>query len=199
MITIVSGLPRSGTSLMMRMLYAGGMAVVADDKRVFFETKLVNTLPKRTDWLYNLDDCAVKILFPFIRYVPTDIPIRLIWMDRDLTEQAKSQKKILRKIGEEVPKNYVSKARKANKRLIKNLIAIFRESGNILLLRISFEDAVRSPRVVSEQLSLLIKTLDVNKMAKCAVKRSPKNYPGMMEIKEYMKPGEVLKFHMVTT
>ena len=176
MITIVSGFPRTGTSLMMRMLYEGGMEVFSDRQKTFFETKLVLEMPKYTDWLFQLPDCAVKILYPFIQFVP-DITHRIIWMDRNLREQARSQRKIFKKIGEPVQKGYVGIASKVNKKIISDLVGSFR----VPFIRVSFEDILRSPVTIADKINEFCGPLDVKKMSECVVKRSPKNFNGFLE------------------
>jgi len=170
------------------MLSDGGMEVFADRKKVFFETKLVLDMPKQTDWLYKLPGCAVKILYPFIQYVP-DVMHRIIWMDRNLREQARSQRKVLRKICEPVQKGYVGIASKANKIIIGNLVGGFK----VPFIRIRFEDVLRAPDLIAERLNEFCGPLDIDKMTGCVVERSPKNYNGMLE----ERYGESLKFNLV--
>src|SRR5574340_1442392 len=82
-ITIVSGLPRSGTSMMMKMLAAGGMTVLEDNIRTadldnpkgYFEFERVKNLPDGdTGWLNDAVGKVVKIVAFFIPYLPNTYP-----------------------------------------------------------------------------------------------------------------------------
>ena len=68
MIAIVSGLPRSGTSLMMQMLAAGGMPVLSDGERQadtdnpkgYFEWERIKRLPKDPACIVEAEGKVVK-------------------------------------------------------------------------------------------------------------------------------------------
>ena len=101
-IIIVSGVPRSGTSLMMQMLKAGGIEILSDDKRVadinnpegYFEYDKVNYLPEETEWLKEARGKAVKILYHKLIYLPGDYEYKVILMRRDNEEINLSQNKM---------------------------------------------------------------------------------------------------------
>jgi len=96
-ITVVSGLPRSGTSLMMKMLHAGGMPVYMDDHQaVLLETHRAEQLRNGdTEWLADCEGKAVKILEPHKNPPPEGYEYRFIWMRRSWKEIARSQVKVL--------------------------------------------------------------------------------------------------------
>ncbi|MFO1003217.1 MAG: hypothetical protein U0936_23025 [Planctomycetaceae bacterium] len=70
MITVVSGLPRSGTSLAMQMLAAGGLPVLGDEHRPadednprgYLEDARVKSLERDATWLAEAEGKAVKII-----------------------------------------------------------------------------------------------------------------------------------------
>jgi hypothetical protein len=109
-IVIVSGLPRSGTSMMMKMLRAGGMPLVVDEVRVadesnpegYFELEQVKTLDKTEHhpWLRACRGGAVKIISFLLPHLPDDLNYRVIFMQRDLREVIASQERMLRQRGE---------------------------------------------------------------------------------------------------
>jgi hypothetical protein len=70
-ITVVAGIPRSGTSMMMRMLHAGGMPIFAGNL-LSYETDMVQKLPHRWQWLKACEGKVVKILDPHV-YVPLGV------------------------------------------------------------------------------------------------------------------------------
>lgn len=106
-ITVVSGLPRSGTSLMMQMLHVGGMPVLSDHVRSadddnpqgYFEFEAVKRLKTDRSWLDQAPGKAVKIIHMLLMDLPTDRPYRLIMMNRDLDEVVRSQTKMLGRSG----------------------------------------------------------------------------------------------------
>lgn len=102
-ITIVSGVPRSGTSLMMRMLEAGGIPALTDNIRQpdahnphgYFEYEPVKRLATDSTWMKNARGKAVKIIYPLLRHLPPGFEYRVIFMDRDLAEVFDSQREML--------------------------------------------------------------------------------------------------------
>jgi predicted AlkP superfamily phosphohydrolase/phosphomutase/tetratricopeptide (TPR) repeat protein len=102
-ITVVSGLPRSGTSLMMQMLAVAGMPIVSDSTRSpddsnplgYFEDKRVMGLANQSDWIGDAQGKAIKIVAPLLKYLPCVHRYRVIFMDRDLRSVVKSQRKML--------------------------------------------------------------------------------------------------------
>ncbi|MGA1843852.1 MAG: sulfotransferase domain-containing protein [bacterium] len=104
-IIIVSGLPRSGTSMVMKMLEAGGMKIASDGIRAadddnpkgYYELERVKTLDKEMDksWLRELRGRAVKIISYFLRYLPDSNYYKVIFIDRNLDEVVASQNKML--------------------------------------------------------------------------------------------------------
>ena len=107
MIIIVSGLPRSGTSMMMRMLEAGGVAVLADGARPpdtnnpfgYYELERVRHAQGDFSWLSDAEGKAVKIVSPLLRDLPRDLECRIVFMTRRIDEIVASQADMLRSIG----------------------------------------------------------------------------------------------------
>jgi len=102
-ITIVSGLPRSGTSMMMQILQAGGMKLLTDavrkaddnNPRGYFEYEMVKNLTKDQSWLNKADGKVVKIIAQLLRFLPSDFNYKVIFMRRDMYEIIVSQQKML--------------------------------------------------------------------------------------------------------
>ena len=103
MITIVSGLPRSGTSLMMQMLQAGGMTVLCDEKRPadehnprgYLELQKVRSLEKDNSWMPDAEGKVVKVVSLLLYHLPAGFEYRVIFMRRDLDEILRSQERML--------------------------------------------------------------------------------------------------------
>jgi len=102
-ITIVSGLPRSGTSLMMQMLKAGGMPVVTDHIRKadtdnpqgYFEYERAKQIKKDASWLPQCRSKAFKMVSMLLYDLPPTETYRIIFMQRQLDEMVASQNKML--------------------------------------------------------------------------------------------------------
>jgi hypothetical protein len=103
-IVIVSGLPRSGTSMMMRMLAEGGLPVLTDELRGadddnpqgYLELEVVRQLKEgNVRWLENAQGKAVKVISSLLEYLPREYPYKIIFMERDSQETLVSQKKML--------------------------------------------------------------------------------------------------------
>src|SRR4051812_17448812 len=106
-VTIVSGLPRSGTSLMMQMLQAGGMQLLTDGQRApdehnprgYFEHEAVKHSRTALSWLNQANGKAVKVVHLLLPHLPLDRSYRVIFMLRDLQEVILSQRVMLNKQG----------------------------------------------------------------------------------------------------
>jgi len=106
-VTVVSGLPRSGTSLMMQMLTSAGLETMIDDARPaddnnplgFFEDKRVMGLANSCNWIPEARGKAIKVVAPLLKYLPEGERYRIIFMDRDLRSVVKSQRRMLERLG----------------------------------------------------------------------------------------------------
>ncbi len=104
-ITVVTGVPRSGTSLMLQMLLAGGMAVATDGVRTpdidnprgYLELEAVKGIGSSgfRDVLGEMTGMAVKIVGPLVRRLPAGFTYRVIFVRRKLPEVIASQRKML--------------------------------------------------------------------------------------------------------
>lgn len=103
-ITVVSGLPRSGTSMMMKMLSEGGMSTLTDNIRTrdvhnpagYYEYESVRKLPYgQTEWLDMAAGKAVKIIAGLLEYLPAEYSYKVIFMERHIQEIVASQKKLI--------------------------------------------------------------------------------------------------------
>lgn len=108
-VVVVSGLPRSGTSMMMKMLEAGGLPVLIDGLRSadsdnpegYYEFERVKALDKGdTAWLADARGQAVKVISALLEFLPADQSYRVIFMHRQIEEVLRSQRKMLEHRGE---------------------------------------------------------------------------------------------------
>ncbi|MBK8905969.1 MAG: sulfotransferase [Anaerolineaceae bacterium] len=109
-ITVVSGLPRSGTSMMMKMLDAGGIPPLTDKVRTadddnpkgYFEFERVKQMDKGdTTWMADAQGKTVKVISQLLKYLPAEHEYKVIFMRRNMSEILASQKKMLVNRGED--------------------------------------------------------------------------------------------------
>src|SRR5689334_7039557 len=103
-IIVVSGLPRSGTSMMMKMLAEGGLETVTDSLRTadddnpngYFEFEAVKEMTDgNTGWLKDAGGKVVKVISALLEHLPAGHRYKVIFMERPLQEVLKSQQKML--------------------------------------------------------------------------------------------------------
>ncbi len=107
MITIVSGLPRSGTSLMMQMLVAGGMSALSDGERQadtdnprgYLECERIKQLPSDPGCIAEAEGKVVKVISRLLLSLPAGHEYRVVFMQRPLPEVIASQDQMLRRRG----------------------------------------------------------------------------------------------------
>lgn len=110
-VIVVTGLPRSGTSLMMQMLEAGGVEILTDRKRKpdegntrgYLEFEPVKDLPDDASWLPRARGKAVKVISYLLRFLPESERYRMLLMQRPVGEVLDSQRRFLELRGEEAP------------------------------------------------------------------------------------------------
>jgi hypothetical protein len=106
-IIVVSGLPRSGTSMMMHMLAAGGMETVtdqlrqadADNPKGYFEFEKVKSLTENASWMGIACGKAIKIIASLLPYLPSAYTYKVILIERNLQEVLASQQIMLQNRG----------------------------------------------------------------------------------------------------
>ncbi len=107
-VTIVSGLPRSGTSMMMKMLEAGGMQVLTDHIRTadednpkgYYEFERVKQIEHDQAWLPDAQGRVVKMISALLKHLPPSYTYKVIFMRRSIDEILASQKQMLIRRGE---------------------------------------------------------------------------------------------------
>lgn len=120
-IVVVSGLPRSGTSMMMRMLAAGGMPLFTDGARAadgdnplgYFEHEAVRRLREDASWVPAAAGKAVKVVSFLLPALPDGFLYRVILMRRPLGEVIASQRRMLERRGAPVADPEAGDARMA--------------------------------------------------------------------------------------
>jgi hypothetical protein len=103
-VIVVSGLPRSGTSMMMKILAEGGVPIVTDEHRQadtdnpngYYELEMVKQMPAgNVHWLADSGGKAVKVISSLLEYLPSTYSYKIIFMEREFREILASQRKML--------------------------------------------------------------------------------------------------------
>jgi predicted AlkP superfamily phosphohydrolase/phosphomutase/tetratricopeptide (TPR) repeat protein len=110
-VVVVTGFPRSGTSMMMHMLKAGGLHVFEDAEREadtfnaqgYFEHSATKNIAINQDFLMDAEGKAVKVVLPLLRLLNPTLPLKVIWMQRDFNEIIQSQERMKGSTGKNVP------------------------------------------------------------------------------------------------
>lgn len=153
-IIVVSGLPRSGTSMMMKMLEAGGQEILTDNLREadannpngYYEFERVKKL-KDGDlgWLPEAVGKAVKIVTGLITFLPAGYHYQVIMMQRDLEEILASQKKMLDRLGKGDDKIPDDKLAKIYQEHLKQVNAWLSKQPNTEVFSVNYNAMVASP------------------------------------------------------
>lgn len=168
-ITIVSGLPRSGTSMMMQMLEAGGMKIFADGQRTadesnpkgYYEAEAIKRLAVDTSCLADATDKGVKIVAPLLKFLPNDYEYNIVFMDRELEEVLSSQQKMLGKEGV-----YNPSLMEAFRKELEKVEAWSTAQPHVRMLRIAYAEAVAKPLETAHKVAdFLPYPLEAQKMA----------------------------------
>ncbi|MDA1229384.1 MAG: sulfotransferase family protein [Planctomycetota bacterium] len=173
MITLVSGLPRSGTSLVMQMLAAGGHPILCDDMRPpdddnprgYLESVKVKSLEHDATWLLEAEGKAVKIISFLLAKLPADFEYRVIFLRRELVEVLRSQSKMLQRCGQPAGPSADLMAIHFNRHL-QNVDEWLDRQKNIQVLNCPYAALIHDAKNMSETIcGFLNYDLDVKKMA----------------------------------
>jgi hypothetical protein len=153
-LVLVSGLPRSGTSLMMQMLQAGGMAVVtdgerrpdADNPRGYLEWEAIKKLPQEPAILYQTGGGKViKAVSMLLPHLPDGHRYKIIFMDRPVEEVATSHSKMIRNRGEKAPDFDPERMRQNLSRHRETVLKKLGKAPGVDLLLVDYPSLVHDP------------------------------------------------------
>ena len=174
-VVVVSGLPRSGTSMAMKMLAAAGIPVVADQVRTadednpkgYFEDERVKDLAASEDraWLRQARGKAVKVISYLLKDLPRENNYRVIFLRRDLREVLASQEKMLDRRGE-ANETDDAKMVEIYESHLWRVDYLFRKSRHLERLEVQYADVVAEPRREAARIAAFLGGgLDVDEMA----------------------------------
>lgn len=174
MITIVSGLPRSGTSLMMQMLVAGGMTALSDGERTadtdnprgYLEWERIKQLPNDPSCIAEAEGKVVKVISWLLLSLPAGHEYRVIFMQRPMPEVLASQDQMLRRRGKYGDVGDPAAVAAAFEKHLKEVCAWLEGKAYLRSIRIAYHDVLSNPIQVARHLSnFLGMKLDLEAMA----------------------------------
>jgi hypothetical protein len=173
MITVVSGLPRSGTSLLMQMLHAGGYQILCDDHRLpdpdnprgYLELEKVRGLERDATWIAEAEGQAIKVVSYLLRYLPPGHEYRVIFMHRDLEEVLASQSRMLDRLGQ--PPGPESALMHAHfQRHLKSITEWASQQKQIRIYNCEYSAVLQNPEAAAQAIAEFLETpLDIKQMA----------------------------------
>jgi hypothetical protein len=160
-VIIVSGLPRSGTSMMMKSIHSGGIEPIIDHIRKadednpkgYYEFEPVKKTKEDASWLTDAPGKVVKMVYRLLYDLPPRYDYRVVFMQRDLTEVLASQKKMLnrsKKTGgaisdEQMAALFAGELAKCEKWLA--------EQSNFKVLYVNHRDMINNPQTQCEKVN----------------------------------------------
>jgi hypothetical protein len=173
-ITIVSGLPRSGTSMMMKMLEAGGMPVLTDHVRAadadnpngYYEFERVKQIARDQSWLPEARGKAVKIISELLKHLPPDYEYKVIFMRRQIEETLASQRQMLIRRGEVINRAGDKRLAELFRRHLVWLDSRLKKQANTGLVYVDYGAVIANPVEQAKKVNqFLHHRLDIEAMA----------------------------------
>ncbi|MFQ5718663.1 MAG: sulfotransferase [Acidobacteriota bacterium] len=174
-VVVVSGLPRSGTSMAMKMLEAGGLALVTDGIRTadednpkgYYEFERIKNLNQEKDrtWVKAFRGKGIKIISYLLRSLPPTNRYKVLFMNRDLREVLASQQKMLDRRGEtsDTPDERMMALYRKD---LRNVRFLLRRRAQFDVLELNYSDVVGDPVASARQVvDFLGMPLDAARMA----------------------------------
>jgi hypothetical protein len=161
MITVVSGLPRSGTSLMMQMIIAGGIPALTDGLRSadennlkgYLEWEAAKALPQSPEAITAAEGKVVKVISALLRSLPGPFEYRVVFMRRPLDEVIVSQNRMLERLGREVAPVPQASVVTAFNNHLKETKKWLSEQPNMRVHYVDYPSVVQQPAVESEHIA----------------------------------------------
>ena len=183
-IIVVSGLPRSGTSMMMRMLKSAGIPILVDEKREaddnnphgYFEYEPVKNLANDATWVPKAEGKTVKIIAQLLPYLPSKHRYKIIFMNREISEVLISQQLMLGRTREQAIRNYPFKLAQTYYDQLDRVRQWADAQPNLDILEVSYADAHNHPvETAKKVIAFLDRELDAEQMAKAVDKSLYRN------------------------
>lgn len=173
-ITIVSGLPRSGTSMMMKMLAAGGMPVLVDNLRTpdednpegYYEFERVKQIEHDSGWLQEAQGRAVKMIAALLKHLPAEYAYKIVFMRRNIDEVLASQRQMLIHRGEDTDSIPDERMAELFRKHVVQIEAWMQDQANMQVLFVDYGEVLVNPLEQASRVSRYLGgMLDAQRMA----------------------------------
>ena len=174
-VTIVSGLPRSGTSMMMKLLEAGGLLPLTDNIRTadednpkgYYEFERVKQLPKGdVAWLPDAQGKVVKVIAALLPSLPGGYHYRVIFMQRAMPEVLASQRQMLIRRGEDPDKIPDEVMATLFQKHLRQVDEWMKQQANVARLDVNYNEMLKNPQPFVVQINAFLgHQLDEARMA----------------------------------
>lgn len=152
-ITIVSGLPRSGTSMMMQALEAGGLPILTDHLRAedednprgYYEFEPAKRTKQDSSWVSKARGKVVKVIYRLIYDLPDQYPYRIIFMSREIGEVLVSQSKMLERLGRNGAKVGNEKLAELFAKQLAEFNSWIEKRDNFSMVEVDYKDMINNP------------------------------------------------------
>jgi hypothetical protein len=165
-LVLVSGLPRSGTSMLMQMLEKGGVPIVTDNIRVpdednpkgYHEFERIKEIDKSTDkgWLKQYRGQVIKTISFLLQDLPLDLNYKVIFMRRNIEEVLRSQNKMLKRSGVEDELVPDGKMRQNYEFHLKKVYYQLNRSPNFQVLYVDYTEVVKDPLHEAKRINVFL-------------------------------------------
>jgi predicted AlkP superfamily phosphohydrolase/phosphomutase/tetratricopeptide (TPR) repeat protein len=163
-VTIVSGLPRSGTSMMMQMLASAGIPAYTDDLRAadednprgYFEHKNATLLHKDSSWIPDARGKVVKIVGHLLPHLPPGERYRIVFMHRNLQDVVASQGAMLKRLERRGGRLSGDGLAKAYGSQLVRIEEWLKRAPHVDVLGVSYEQAVSAPVETASRLAMFL-------------------------------------------
>lgn len=175
LIYVVSGLPRSGTSMMMQMLEAGGFQIVTDNIRTadddnlqgYYEFEKIKQLKDgNSAWVGLACGKVIKVISALLEHLPGLYQYKIVFMERDLLEVLASQRKMLERRGKPVTEEEDVKFLNLYQKHLVKVKNWLSDQGNLDVIYINYNDLLDNPKKYAMEVARFMEApLDVQRMA----------------------------------
>ena len=164
-IVVISGLPRSGTSMMMKMLEAGGLHAITDSLRVadadnpkgYYEFERVKQLDKGdTSWVPEARGKVVKVISALLKYLPSGEQYKVIFIRRNMSEILASQRKMLVNRGEDPDKMDDAQMAMLFEKHVQQVETWMKDQPNFDVLYVHYSDILSDPVTAAQAISTFL-------------------------------------------
>lgn len=163
-VTVVSGLPRSGTSMVMQMVHAGGVPALVDGVRAadddnprgYFEFERVKALRADKAWLDDAVGKVVKVIHMLLPELPDDRDYRVLFLERDLDEVVASQQKMLARLGRAGGGLPPERLKAAFATQLQAVDATLARRPRTRVLRLGYRDVVGDPAAAATRINAFL-------------------------------------------